>query len=82
VALLLGGVTLVVSLLPSDDRPERTKQLLGGFAVEDYNAVSAPASAGLTVDYEAPQVLDLGAVFDVTYGSAAGSADSNGQGQH
>jgi hypothetical protein len=40
----------------------------------------AAATPGESGDYEAPQVFDLGSVFEVTLGSSTGGADSNGQG--
>ncbi len=37
-------------------------------------------SGDSSTDYEVPQVLDLGSVFEVTRGSSSGGSDSNGQG--
>lgn len=41
---------------------------------------SSEMFADLPDDYEAPAILDLGSVFEVTRGSSLGGSDLNGQG--
>jgi hypothetical protein len=48
--------------------------------VDENTRVGTPYPDEVTGDYEAPQIFDLGSVFDVTNGSSSGGGDSNGQG--
>ena len=50
--------------------------------MNEENGAVATSLDELAVEYESPRIFDLGRVLDVTNGSSAGSADSNGQGQY
>lgn len=47
----------------------------------DNGEIVLAIGANQQEEYQAPQITDS-PIQDVTYGSAAGSADSNGQGQY
>lgn len=50
--------------------------------MDDLRDLAMSSSAPPMDGYEAPMVFDMGDVFEVTAGSASGSADVNGQGFH